>query len=81
MTTLVNSYRGLGAPAARSDAGDANLGLLGGIVMRLGGWLGEQRRYRQTVNELSALTDRELEDIGLSRGDIEGVAQRCVRNR
>ena len=81
MTTLVNSYRGLGAPAARSDAGDANLGLLGGIVMRLKGWFGEQRRYRQTMNELSALTDRELEDIGISRGDIEGVAERCARNR
>ncbi|MFL5336646.1 MAG: DUF1127 domain-containing protein, partial [Geminicoccaceae bacterium] len=36
---------------------------------------------RQTMNELSALTDRELEDIGLSRGDIENVAQRCARTR
>jgi uncharacterized protein YjiS (DUF1127 family) len=81
MTTLVNSYRGLGASAARSDASDANLGLLGGIVMRLGGWFGEQRRYRQTMNELSALSDRELQDIGISRSDIEDVAQRCARSR
>ncbi|MEM8730980.1 MAG: DUF1127 domain-containing protein [Pseudomonadota bacterium] len=29
---------------------------------------------RQTRNSLSRLTDRELDDIGLSRGDIEGVA-------
>lgn len=29
---------------------------------------------RVTRNALSALTDRELEDIGLCRGDIEGVA-------
>ena len=71
MTTLTSTYRGLGAQAARSDASDANLGLLGGIVMRLSGWFGEQRRYRQTMNELSALTDRELEDIGLGRSDIE----------
>ncbi len=81
MTTLTNTYRGLGASASRSNAGDANLGLLGGIVMRLSGWVGEQRRYRQTMNELSALTDRELEDIGLSRSDIEDVAQRCARGR
>ena len=81
MTTLTNTYRGLGASATRSNAGDANLGLLGGIVMRLGGWVGEQRRYRQTMNELSALTDRELEDIGLSRSDIEDVARRCARGR
>ncbi len=81
MTTLTNSYRGLGASAARSNAADANLGLLGGIAMRLSGWFGEQRRYRQTMNELSALSDRELEDIGVSRGDIENVAQRCARGR
>ena len=81
MTTLVNSYRGLDASSSRGSAAGANLGLLGGIVMRLGGWFGEQRRYRQTMNELSALTDRELDDIGLTRGEIENVAQRCARTR
>ena len=30
---------------------------------------------RVTRNSLSQLTDRELEDIGLIRGDIEGVAR------
>ena len=30
---------------------------------------------RVTRNALSALTDRELEDIGLVRGDIDAVAQ------
>ena len=29
---------------------------------------------RVTRNALSSLTDRELEDIGLSRSDIDGVA-------
>jgi uncharacterized protein YjiS (DUF1127 family) len=81
MTTVTNSIRGLNGPTLRSDAADANLGLLGGIVMRLSGWFGEQRRYRQTMNELSALTDRELADIGLTRSDIEDVAQRCARSR
>ena len=82
MTTIVNGYRGLGAfSTSRGSAVDANLGLLGGIVMRLSGWMGEQRRYRQTMNELSVLTDRELEDIGLNRSEIESVAQRCARSR
>ncbi len=79
-TSMVNNYRGIAATAPRSSAGEANLGLLGGIVMRLSSWVGEQRRYRQTMNELSALTDRELDDIGMSRGDIEAVAERCARN-
>ena len=30
---------------------------------------------RMTRNSLGKLTDRELEDIGLSRGDIETVAR------
>ena len=34
------------------------------------------RRYREAVRELSQLTDRELDDIGVRRGDIEYVARR-----
>jgi uncharacterized protein YjiS (DUF1127 family) len=34
------------------------------------------RRYRQTVNELSRLSNRELADLGITRGDIEVVASR-----
>ncbi|MCB1341915.1 MAG: DUF1127 domain-containing protein [Pseudooceanicola sp.] len=33
-----------------------------------------QRRYRQTVDALSGLGDRELADIGLSRAEIRDVA-------
>ena len=36
----------------------------------------EWRRYRETVRELSRLSDRELHDMGISRGDIHAVAQR-----
>jgi uncharacterized protein YjiS (DUF1127 family) len=34
------------------------------------------RAYRQTVRELSALSNRELSDLGLSRGDIYSIARR-----
>jgi uncharacterized protein YjiS (DUF1127 family) len=34
------------------------------------------QRYRQTVRELQRLSDRELNDVGLSRADIAGVARR-----
>ena len=34
------------------------------------------RSYRQTVNELNSMSDRELNDIGIARGDIPFIARR-----
>jgi uncharacterized protein YjiS (DUF1127 family) len=36
------------------------------------------RRYRDAVRELSQLSDRELSDIGIRRGDIEFIVRRSV---
>lgn len=36
------------------------------------------RRYRDTVNELSRLSNRELHDLGLSRSDIHAVARKSI---
>ena len=36
------------------------------------------RRYRHTVDELSRLSNRELNDLGISRGEIPHVARRAV---
>ena len=33
------------------------------------------RRYRETVSELNRLTNRELNDLGIHRGQIEAVAK------
>ena len=35
-------------------------------------------RYNQTVRELSRLNNRELDDLGISRADIERVAREAV---
>ena len=35
--------------------------------------------YRETVAELSRLTDRELEDLGITRFEIESVARDGTR--
>ena len=32
-------------------------------------------RYRETVRELSQLSDRELDDLGIVRGDISNIAR------
>ncbi|MCI5073772.1 DUF1127 domain-containing protein [Oricola sp.] len=41
--------------------------------------LAEWRRYRETSIELSRLTNRELADIGFTRGDIPFVARKAAR--
>lgn len=37
------------------------------------------RTYRNTVAELGRLSNRELEDIGISRVNIHGVARKASR--
>jgi uncharacterized protein YjiS (DUF1127 family) len=44
------------------------------ISEKLASW----RRYREAVRELSQLSDRELGDIGIRRGDIEFIVRRSV---
>jgi len=36
------------------------------------------RKYRQTVNELSRMNARELQDLGISRSEIRTVARAAV---
>ncbi len=36
------------------------------------------RRYRQTRNELTRLSDRELRDIGVNRSDIDRIARSAI---
>ena len=39
----------------------------------------EWRRYRTSVRELSQLSDRELADLGINRGDIVAVCRKAAR--
>ncbi|MEM7288793.1 MAG: DUF1127 domain-containing protein [Pseudomonadota bacterium] len=43
--------------------------------MNVIGSIKKWHNYRRTVNELSSLTNRELDDLGISRGDIPHVAR------
>jgi uncharacterized protein YjiS (DUF1127 family) len=38
------------------------------------------KRYNRTVSELAALSNRELSDLGIARGDINRIAREAVRS-
>ena len=46
--------------------------LLKAVWAKLNAW----RRYREAVRELSQLSDHELCNIGIDRGDVETIARR-----
>ena len=47
--------------------------------MNLARSFSDWRKARRTYNELSRLTTRELDDLGIARGDIAEIARRSVR--
>lgn len=49
---------------------------IGGIFVSAVGAFAAWNDARQTRRSLEALSDRELDDIGLHRGDIDTVARR-----
>jgi uncharacterized protein YjiS (DUF1127 family) len=49
-----------------------------GLLDRLRQSVARYREYRSTYEELNALTDRELADLGLSRLNIRDVARESV---
>lgn len=62
--------------AARGTTGFAALSArLSGLVTLAR----RQLEYRRTLNALAGLSDRELDDIGLSRGQIEAAARDSAR--
>ncbi|WP_264212703.1 DUF1127 domain-containing protein [Leisingera thetidis] len=50
------------------------IGRIGALAATAAGAFAAWNDARATRNALSGLTDRELADIGMSRGDIENVA-------
>jgi uncharacterized protein YjiS (DUF1127 family) len=52
---------------------------LGQLFVRLNRWLAESRHHRTTAAKLNALPDEILADIGVLRGDIDGIARRLAR--
>jgi uncharacterized protein YjiS (DUF1127 family) len=51
------------------------------IFVNWAAWSDERHAYRQAVSELSALSDRNLADIGIARCDIPAVAREAARSK
>lgn len=48
------------------------------LTKNLGARYARHKTFRQTLNELSALSDRDLRDLGLTRSEIRSVAYEHV---
>ena len=51
-----------------------DMGIINGLTKRFQRY----RTYRQTLEELEALSDRELADLSISRSQIRGIAYRAA---
>ena len=49
------------------------------MIKTLSAKLHAWRRFRDSVRELSRLSDRELNDLGIGRSDIEDVVRQGAR--
>lgn len=61
--------------AAFYAAWKAGVRVLGAPVRRLAAAIRRDRRARRTSRELNALSDHQLSDIGLTRGEIRDIAE------
>lgn len=57
------------------DAGTSLAARIAGLSAAFGEHLTRRRIYRTTANELGALSDHELADLGLHRDSIHAVAR------
>lgn len=62
--------------SVHASATDTLMGLLKSAMTRVSNY----RMYRKTVNELSALNYRELDDLGLNRSMIKRIALEAAYN-
>ena len=46
------------------------------LATRIAAW----RRYRESVRELSRLSDRELNDLGIGRADIQTIVRQSAQS-
>lgn len=62
----------------QEDEGPSSIFWLKRALLRFERWSFKRLDYRSTVKELSALSDRELDDIGIARCDIPSIARQSA---
>lgn len=62
-------------------AADREGGRVASLKKSIADYFTHRAVYRQTVNELNALTDNELADLGIYRLDINRIAREAVQVR
>jgi uncharacterized protein YjiS (DUF1127 family) len=69
----MNAFINTSSTARAPHGTPSRLNRIGGPVVRASRWLRDIGRRNAVINELDRLSDRELADIGLSRGEIRSV--------
>ncbi|MFN7222397.1 MAG: DUF1127 domain-containing protein [Paracoccaceae bacterium] len=64
--------------AARADAGTSVKGWVGDVLAKWNTARERRAVYLQTLNELSAMSDRDLADINVARVSIEDIARQAA---
>jgi uncharacterized protein YjiS (DUF1127 family) len=64
-------------PWQRLPGDAASILALGNLIERIEGWRDRRRRQLQVRRELTAYSDRELNQLGLSRRDIRRIARKA----
>ena len=78
----MSAYEVKAHPAYAGYEGQGANGLSDRIRQALGpvgAWLQQRSHYHTTLSELSALSDRDLADIGISRSDIPMIAREAAK--
>lgn len=67
-------------PVVAANAGAGLVARVAAVLRRAQQARAQRAIYRQTVRELASLSDRELSDLGVARGNIQSTAYSATYN-
>jgi uncharacterized protein YjiS (DUF1127 family) len=80
MAAQATTLKDINALTGRTYAGfESGVPSLSALLQRLATWYERNRAYRETVSELSRLSDHALADVGIGRHEIGEIARNLSR--